>query len=125
VSLTRADVIAYLERLSAGELDEFIAEFQERLHLAPVVSPPRLVMGAIPTMGMPLEQTEYAVELLGFGDKKLAVIKAVREQWPLGMMEAKRLVESAPVVLRADLPRAAAEALAATMRAAGAEIRIR
>jgi large subunit ribosomal protein L7/L12 len=125
VSLTRADVIAYLERLTTGELDEFIAEFQARLRLAPVVSPPRITMGAAPVMGMPLHETEYAVELLGFGDRKLSVIRAVREQWPLGLMEAKQLVESAPVVLRAELTRNEAEEIAATMRSAGAEIRIR
>lgn len=126
MSLTRADVIAYLEQLSAQELDDFMAEFQARLHLAPAPAAYRMVMGAsLTTMGMPLEETEYAVELLGFGDRKLAVIRAVRELWPLGLMEAKQLVESAPVVVRGELSRREAEALAATLRAAGAEIRIR
>lgn len=124
MSLTRADVITYLERLSARELDEFIAELQARLHLEP--SPPHhMMMGAAPTMGMRLEPTEFAVELLGFGDSKVAVIKAVRELWPLGLMEAKKLVESPPVVLRADLARHEAEAIAGALRCAGAEIRIR
>jgi large subunit ribosomal protein L7/L12 len=76
-------------------------------------------------MGMPIEPTEYAVELLGFGDRKLAVIKAVRELWPLGLMEAKKLVESAPAVLRADLPRHEADAIADALRSAGARIKIR
>lgn len=125
MSLTRADVIAYLERLSAGELDEFIAEFQERLHLEPPAPAYRVVMGASPTMGMPIEQTEFAVELLGSADSKLAVIKVVRELWPLGLMAAKKLVESAPVVLRDDLTRAEAEAIAGSLRRAGATIRIR
>jgi large subunit ribosomal protein L7/L12 len=125
VSLTRADVIAYLERLSAGELDEFIAEFQERLHLDPPAPAHRVVMGASLTMGMPIEQSEFAVELLGFADNKLAVIKVVRELWPLGLMEAKRLVESAPVVVRDDLTRSEAEAIAGPLRRAGATIRIR
>jgi large subunit ribosomal protein L7/L12 len=124
VSLTRADVIAYLERLTASELDEFMAEFQTRLHLASPVPRYAMVMGAAPTMGMPVEQTEYAVELLGFADHKLAVLKAVRELWPLGLMEAKQLVESAPVVLRANLDRREAAAIAAVLRRAGAEVRI-
>jgi len=124
VSLTRADVIAYLERLTANELDEFMAEFQARLHLAPPLPRYDMVMGAAPTMGMPIEQTEYAVELLGFADHKLAVLKAVRELWPLGLMEAKQLVESAPVVLRADLDRREAAAIAEVLRRAGAEVRI-
>lgn len=125
MSLTRADVIAYLERLTARELDEFIAEFQERLQLAPAAPSQRVVMGASLTMGMPLEESYFAVELLGFGDRKLSVIKAVRELWPLGLMEAKQLVESAPVVLRDDLTRPEAEAIAGPLRSAGAEIRIR
>jgi large subunit ribosomal protein L7/L12 len=125
VSLTRADVIAYLEGLTSRELDEFMAEFQARLHLEAPASHPRVVMGAAPTMGTPIEPTEYAVELLGFGDRKLAVIKAVRELWPLGLMEAKTLVESAPAVLRADLPRHEADAIADALRSAGARIKIR
>lgn len=125
MSLTRAEVIAYLEGLGAAELGEFMAEFQERLHLAAPPQPYRMVMGAaLTTMGMP-DVTEFAVELLGVGERKVAVIKAVRELWPLGLLEAKRLVESAPVVLRDGLPRHEAEALAATLRQAGAEIRIR
>ncbi len=124
MSLTRADVIAYLERLTAGELDEFIAEFQARLHLEPP-APQHVVMGASPTMGMPVHEHEFAVELLGFTDRKIWVIKAVRELWPLGVLEAKKLVESAPVVRRAELSRYEAEAIAGALRSAGAEIKIR
>lgn len=124
MSLTRADVIAYLERLGAQELDEFITEFQERLRLEPPVSPHRVVMGAAPTMGMPIHELEYRVELLGFGDHKVTVIKAVRELWPLGLLEAKRLVESAPVVLRVDQSRREAEDIADALRRGGAEIKI-
>lgn len=126
MSLTRADVIAYLEGLSARELDDFMAEFQARLHLAPPVSERRVVMGgSLTTMGAPIREPEYAVELLGFGDRKVTVLKAVRELWPIGLMEAKKLVESAPVVLRDQLSRHEAESLADTLRRAGAEIRIR
>lgn len=126
MSLTRADVIAYLEGLTAQELDDFMAEFQARLHLAPPTSAQRVVMGApLTIMGMPIEELEYAVELLGFGDRKVTVLKAVRELWPIGLLEAKTLVESAPVVLRDGLPRSEAEAIADTLRRAGAQIRVR
>jgi large subunit ribosomal protein L7/L12 len=125
VSISRADVIAYLEGLTSQELGEFMAEFQERLHLAPPASQPRMVMGMSLMMGVPLHEPDFVVELIGFGERKLTVMQAVRQLWPLGLMEAKRLVESAPVVLRAELARREAEALAATLREAGAEIRIR
>jgi large subunit ribosomal protein L7/L12 len=121
MSLTRADVIAYLERLTAAELDEFIAELQERLQLRPVVTQSFVTMGAMPTMGMPLERE---LTLVGFGADKIAVIRAVRELWPLGLMEAKKLVESAPVVLREGLEPGDARDIAAVLRRAGAIVEV-
>lgn len=127
MSITRDDVIAWLERLTVAELDDLILELQQRLHLEPVRPRPYTTgMGAMPvTMGVPL-RSEYDVELVDFGANKVAVIKALREQWPtLGLMEAKKLVESAPVKLREEMSRYEAEALAEPLRRAGATVTIR
>lgn len=126
MSLTRADVVAYLDRLSTTELAALIDELQRRIGLAPlVVAPPpvRVVMGA--PMTMPDEKTEYDVHLRGHGRDKIAVIKALRELWTIGIQEAKTLVESAPVVLRQGLSRDEAQALAERLRRAGAEVDLR
>lgn len=125
MSITRDEVIAWLERLTVAELDDLIFELQRRLHLQPVHPRPHTTgMGAVPTMGMPLRD-EFDVELVDFGTDKIAVIKAVRELWPLGLMEAKKLVESAPVKVREYVQKDEAEAIAARLRRAGATVTVR
>lgn len=126
MSITRDDVIAYLERLTVSELDDLIFELQRRLHLQPIPSKyPYVIMGAPPTMGMPHEQTEHDVELVAVGTDKIAVLKVVRELLPIGLMEAKKLVESAPVRIREALSKHEAEETAARLRRAGATVAIR
>lgn len=107
------------------ELDDLITELQQRLGLPPPQVHPFVTMGVSRTMGVPLEQTEWSVELVDQGADKIAVIKAVRELLGLGLLETKRLVESAPVLLREWVSRDEAEAFAARLRAAGATVRIR
>lgn len=123
MSLTRAEVVAYLDRLTTSELAELIDALQERLRLRPLPPPPpRIVMGV--SLDPVDEQTEFAVILRGHADHKIAVIKALRELWPIGIKEARDLVEAAPVRLREALPRAEAEAIAARLRAVGAEVEV-
>lgn len=123
--LTRADVVAYLDRLSTSELAALIDELQARLGMRPPPPPPvRIVMG-MSLDPVPAEQTEFTVFLRSFGADKIAVIKALREVLPLGIKAAKDLVESAPVALREDLPRDEARALAERLRRAGADVDVR
>ncbi|REJ89898.1 MAG: 50S ribosomal protein L7/L12 [Planctomycetota bacterium] len=71
------------------------------------------------------EQTEFDVVLNGFGDNKIAVIKAVRSITGLGLKEAKELVESAPKPVKEGLPKEEAEALKKELSDAGAEVEIK
>lgn len=124
MSLTRAEVVAYLDRLTTVELAELIDALQARLQVRPLAPPPpsQKVMGML--LDPRDEQTEFAVILRGHADHKIAVIKAIRELWPIGLKEARDLVEAAPVRLREALPRAEAEAIAARLRALGAEVEV-
>jgi len=61
----------------------------------------------------------WSVKLQSFGTHKIAVIKVVREHCGLGLAESKTLVESAPVIIKKDLPQATAETIAAQLTAAG------
>jgi large subunit ribosomal protein L7/L12 len=65
------------------------------------------------------EKDEFDVELSGFGEAKIPVMKAVKEALGLGLKEAKDLVESAPVVVKAGMKKDEAEALKAAIEAAG------
>jgi large subunit ribosomal protein L7/L12 len=71
------------------------------------------------------EQTEFTVELTGGGDKKIQVIKVVREVTSLGLAEAKKLVEEAPKVVKEGLSKADAEELKKKLEEAGATVALK
>jgi large subunit ribosomal protein L7/L12 len=71
------------------------------------------------------EQTEFTVELTGGGDKKIQVIKVVREVTNLGLAEAKKLVEEAPKVVKEGLSKAEAEELKKKLEEAGASVALK
>ena len=126
MSLTRAEVLAYLDRLSTTELAALIDDLQ-RLGIRPLAAapPPPIV-----TMGAPLydtndEQTEFKIVLESYGPDKRAVILAYRELVTVGLKDAKDLIEKAPVVLREAVPRSEAQEFAARLRRAGAHVEIR
>ena len=71
------------------------------------------------------EQTEFAVHLLAAGDKKINVIKAVREVTSLGLKEAKDLVDSAPKVVKEGLSKEDAAALQKKFEDVGAQVEVK
>ena len=71
------------------------------------------------------EKTEFDVVLKNFGAKKLDVIKVVREITGLGLKDAKDLVEAAPKAIKEGISKADADALAAQLTGAGAEVEIK
>src|SRR3954447_15388710 len=71
------------------------------------------------------EQTEFTVELTSGGDKKIQVIKVVREITSLGLAEAKKLVEEAPKVVKEGLSKADAEELKKKLEEAGASVALK
>jgi large subunit ribosomal protein L7/L12 len=127
MSLTRADVIAYLGALDALALGELVDQLQHRLGLPPPMQPAPFTMGApLTTMGMPIEESCHSVVLVGFTDsRKVELLRLVRELRPIGLLEAKRLIESAPVTLLEDASPHQANTLATRLREAGALVEIR
>ena len=122
-------LIEQIERMSVLDLVNLKREIEERWDITPVVVSMRPgsgdVSGDWPTPSTAAEeQTEFTVTLDGWGANKIAVIKAIRELISLGLKEAKALVESAPVVVKDDLPKDEAEAAAAKLREAGATVTI-
>lgn len=70
------------------------------------------------------EQTEFDVKLVAVGDKKIQVIKVVRETTGLGLKEAKDIVDSAPKVVKEKIAKADAESIKAKLEAEGAKVEI-
>ena len=75
--------------------------------------------------GAEAEKTEFDVVLTGFGDKKLNVVKVVKNMTGETLMEAKKLVESAPATLKEAVPKEEAEKMKADLEEAGASIELK
>jgi large subunit ribosomal protein L7/L12 len=71
------------------------------------------------------EKTEFTVTLKSFGEKKIEVIKAVREVTTLGLKQAKDLVEAAPQVVKEGIPKEEADTIKQKLEAAGATVEIK
>ena len=109
------DKIAVLSAMDLADLSKAIQDKFGVTAAAPVA------MAAMPgTAAAEVEeQTEFDVVLTAIGDKKIQVIKAVREFTSLGLKEAKELVESAPVKVKEEIPKDEAEAIKAKIEEVG------
>ena len=108
------DKIAVLSAMDLADLSKAIQDKFGVTAAAPVA------MAAMPGAAAEVEeQTEFDVVLTAIGDKKIQVIKAVREFTSLGLKEAKELVESAPVKVKEGIPKDEAEAVKAKIEEVG------
>ena len=110
--ITQQDVVGYIKNISVLELAELVKTLEDELGVKAASAVPMAVAvapgGAAPAAE---EKTEFDVELIAVGDKKINVIKVVREVTSLGLKEAKDVVESAPKVVKEAVPKEEAEAI--------------
>tara|TARA_B100000427_G_scaffold115206_1_gene95691 strand:+ start:135 stop:518 length:384 start_codon:yes stop_codon:yes gene_type:complete len=127
MATSQADVVEYIKNLKLSEVKGLIEILEEELGVE--ASAPMMAMAAPAAGGAAAEpaeeKTEFDVILKAAGDKKIAVIKAVRSATGLGLKEAKDLVESAPSEVKTALPKEEAEALKKELEEAGAEAEIK
>ncbi len=125
--VTRKDVIKFIENMTVLELSEFIKELEEKFGVS-AAAPVGMPMGPIPgAVGAAPEEekTEFDVILTGFGDKKIQVIKAVRELTNLGLKEAKDLVEGAPQPVKEGVTKEESESAKKKIEEAGGTAEIK
>ncbi|ADJ42420.1 50S ribosomal protein L7/L12 [Amycolatopsis mediterranei S699] len=124
--LSTAELIDAFKELTLLELSEFVKEFEEVFDVT-AAAPVAVAAGPAAAAAAPVEeQDEFDVVLEGAGDKKIQVIKVVREVVSgLGLKEAKELVEAAPKALLEKVDKEAAEAAKEKLEAAGAKISIK
>ena len=123
--LSTADLIDAFKELTLLELSEFVKEFETTFDVT-AAAPVAAAAAAAPAAAVVEEQDEFDVVLEGAGDKKIQVIKVVREVVSgLGLKEAKDLVESAPKAILEKVDKEAAEAAKEKLEAAGAKISIK
>jgi large subunit ribosomal protein L7/L12 len=123
--LSTAELIDAFKELTLLELSEFVKEFEDTFDVT--AAAPAAVAAPAAAAAAPVEeQDEFDVVLEGAGDKKIQVIKVVREVVSgLGLKEAKELVEAAPKALLEKVDKEAAEAAKEKLEAAGAKISIK
>lgn len=110
-------VVDSIESMSVLDLHELVKLLEKKFGVSAAAV---AVAGAGAGAGEAAEEKdEFDVELTSFGEAKIPVMKAVKEALGLGLKEAKDLVESAPVVVKAGMKKDEAEALKASIEAAG------
>jgi len=116
------DKIAELTLKQAVDLKDYL---KDQYGLEPAAG--GAVMVAAGGEGEPEEEekTTFDVVLTGIGDKKIQVIKTVREETGLGLKEAKDLVEAAPTAIKEGISKEDADALAEKLKEKGAEVEIK
>jgi len=126
MALSKQEIIDAIKSMSVLELSELSKALQEEFGVS-AAAPVAVAGAAAPAEAAPVEEapTSFDVILAGAGDKKINVIKVVREVTALGLKEAKDLVESAPAKIKEGLNMDDAKALAAKFEAEGAKIDIK
>jgi large subunit ribosomal protein L7/L12 len=126
--LNQQQVVDYIKGISVLELSQLVKALEQELGVSAASAMPMMMpagagagAGAAPVE----EKTEFDVILTEIGEKKINVIKAVREVTSLGLKEAKDLVESAPKPIKEAVPKEEAEALRKKFEEVGAKVEIK
>ena len=116
-------ILDEIKALTILELSDLVKAIEEEFGVS--AAPVAVAAAGAATAAAAEEKTEFDVILAGAGDKKLNVIKVVREITGLGLKEAKDLVESAPKAIKEGASKEDAEAIKAKLVEAGAEVEIK
>ncbi|HEX9949076.1 MAG TPA: 50S ribosomal protein L7/L12 [Thermodesulfobacteriota bacterium] len=124
--LTKEELIKYIEEMPVLELAELVKDLEDRFG----VTAAPLAVAAVAAPGAAAapaeeEQAEFDVILTGFGDKKIQVIKAVREVTNLGLKEAKDLVEGVPKAVKEKVTKEEAGKVKQKLQEAGGTAEIK
>jgi len=126
-NLTMDDVLTFIDNMKVLDLAEFVKKIEERYGVSAAAAMPVAVAGAGAGAGAAAveEKTSFDVVLSSAGDKKIQVIKVVRELTNLGLKEAKDLVDGAPKTVKEGVSKEDAEAMKAKLVEQGAQVEIK
>ncbi len=128
MAIASEDFIKTIDEMSVLELSNLVKALEEHYGVSAAAAAVPMMGVAGPAAGGEAaaeEQTEFDVVLTAIGDKKINVIKAVREVTSLGLKDAKELVESAPVNVKEAISKDEAEEIKAKFEEAGAQVEIK
>ena len=119
-------IVEEIKSLTILELNELVKAVEEEFGVSAAAPVAVAGAGAAAAAAAPVEEkTEFDVILTGFGDKKLGVIKVIREITGLGLKEAKDMVEGCPKAVKEGISKDDAEKIKADLEAAGATVEIK
>ena len=121
--MTREEIIQAIKEMTVLELNELVTACEEEFGVS--AAAPVAVAGGAVAGAAAEEKTEFDVVLASFGEKKMDVIKAVKDACGLSLKEAKELVEAAPKALKEGASKAEAEELKTKLEAAGATVELK
>jgi len=107
------------------ELSEFVDAFKDKFNVTAMAAPVAMAGAAAGGEAAAEEQTEFDVVLEGIGDKKIQVIKVVRELTGLGLKEAKEVVDGAPSTVKEAATKEEAEEMKAKLEDVGAAVALK
>lgn len=123
---SKDEIIQTIEKMSVLELSELVKALEEKFGVsAASLAPVGVAAGAQPEASKAEEKTEFSVILTKVGDKKIQVIKVVRELTGLGLKEAKDLVDNTPKAVKEGIDKNAAEEIKNKIKEVGAEAEIK
>ena len=126
MAVNHEELLETIGNMTVLELSEFVEAFKDKFNVTAVAAAP--MAGAMPGVAGAAEeaaeeQTEFDVILEGVGDKKIQVIKVVREVTSLGLKEAKELVDNAPgTTIKEQVSKEEAEQIKAKLEEQGAAV---
>jgi large subunit ribosomal protein L7/L12 len=126
MALTQDELLAEFEGMTLIQLSEFVKAFEDKFDVTAAAA---VAVAGTAGPAAPVEQAEeqdeFDVILTGAGEKKIQVIKVVRELTSLGLEEAKDLVDGAPKPVLEKVAKEAAEKAAESLKAAGASVEVK
>ncbi|MBU1188824.1 MAG: 50S ribosomal protein L7/L12 [Gammaproteobacteria bacterium] len=126
MAVSKEDILETISNMTVMEVVDLIDAMEEKFGVSAAAPVAVAAAGAGGGEAAAAEEkTEFDVILAGFGDNKVAVIKAVRGITGLGLKEAKDMVESAPAALKEGIEKAEAEELKKQLEEAGATVEIK
>ena len=127
MTISREEVISWIENASILDVNQLVTDLEDKFGITAIAAPVAMAGGqAADEAGAAgtEEQTEFSVVLTQVGDKKINVIKAVREVTNLGLKEAKDLVEAAPKPVKEGISKEEAEEVKKKFEEVGATVEV-
>ena len=115
-------IIEDLSSLTVAEAADLSKQLEEKWGVTPMAAAAPAAAGAAAATE---DKDDFTIMLVSAGDKKINVIKEVRAATPLGLKEAKDLVEGAPKEVKTSVPKKEAEEIKAKLEAAGAKVELK